>query len=160
MGKLITPLHYESAIDGLNDVRPLALADEARQELSLPILNQAPVDKVSPASGKFLQSDNQGAGLIRDFVECKNQVTQSISLSNTGSLGNINFGRMIEFFTAHVVTHSQGSGVSFWDINYTRYWGFFNIPTVFYSIYHRPWLFFAGFGTTPWSMDLEVSGFY
>lgn len=60
MAKLATPIQYESALDRLNAVRPLQLADEAKIALNIPVLNVNPVDKDKPVVGKLLRCNQQG----------------------------------------------------------------------------------------------------
>lgn len=65
MPKLLTPTQYESALDGLNDVRPLSLTDEVKNALELPVLNVNPVDKDKSVVGKLARCNEQGA-LLKD----------------------------------------------------------------------------------------------
>ncbi len=68
MRRLITPVQYDSTLAGLNEIRPLTLADEVKAGLSFPILNLNPVDNNQPAKGRFLRSDHQGS-LLRSLAD-------------------------------------------------------------------------------------------
>lgn len=61
---LVTPVQYESAFDGLNEVRPLELADEVKVALDIPVLNANPVSSSRPAIGKLLRC-NQRGGILQ-----------------------------------------------------------------------------------------------
>lgn len=64
MPKLATPVQYEPALEGLNDIRPLQLADEVKIVLPYPVLCKNPPSTGRPAIGKFVRCTQQGAGVI------------------------------------------------------------------------------------------------
>lgn len=99
MGKLITPLHFEPAIDGLNIVKPINLADEIKQELSLPVANRNPASINRPVDGKLLQSDNQGAGLFRNSGGYDNVESITQDFTHTMYYGSVTFSQIIKHLT-------------------------------------------------------------
>lgn len=73
MVKLASPVQYESPLEGLNDVRPLQLADVGKIVLPTPVLckNLPTVNK--PAVGRLVRCTQQGA-LLRDNSEFADKV--------------------------------------------------------------------------------------
>ena len=61
MPKLLTPVQYEPSLEGLNVVRPLHLADEAKPIISYPVLCKNPPTKDRPVVGKLARCTQQGA---------------------------------------------------------------------------------------------------
>lgn len=61
MPKLATPVQYEPSLEGLNDIRPLQLADEGKIVVPCPALCQNPPTKDRPAIGRLARCTQQGA---------------------------------------------------------------------------------------------------
>jgi len=61
MPKLATPIQYEPALDGLNAIRPMQLANVVKTDIVCPVMckNPATVDK--PAVGMLARCSQQGA---------------------------------------------------------------------------------------------------
>lgn len=62
---LKTPVQFEPAFDGLNEVRPLKLADRVKINLDLPVCNVNPVSSSRRAAGKLLRCNNLG-GMLKN----------------------------------------------------------------------------------------------
>jgi len=71
MSKLATPVQYEDALDELNTVRPLSLADKCKLALVTPLLCVNPASESRPATGKLARCNDQGALLKgnKDFAD-------------------------------------------------------------------------------------------
>jgi len=61
MPKLASPVQYESALDGLNTIRPLQLADVGKIVLPTPVLCKNPPNRDNPAVGLLARCTQQGA---------------------------------------------------------------------------------------------------
>lgn len=61
MPKLATPVQYEPALEGLNDIRPLQLADKSKVVIPYPVLCKNPPSTGKPAVGMFARCSQQGA---------------------------------------------------------------------------------------------------
>jgi len=61
MPKLATPIQYKPALEGLNEIRPLQLADESKIVLPCPVLCTNPPSKDRPAVGIFARCSQQGS---------------------------------------------------------------------------------------------------
>lgn len=61
MPKLATPIQYEPALEGLNDIRPLQLADESKIVIAHPVFCKNPPSAGKPAVGMFARCSQQGA---------------------------------------------------------------------------------------------------
>ncbi|GAI19748.1 unnamed protein product [marine sediment metagenome] len=61
MQKLATPVQYEPALEGLNDIRPLQLADKSKVVIPYPVLCKNPPSTGKPAVGMFARCSQQGA---------------------------------------------------------------------------------------------------
>ena len=160
MGKLITPLHYEPAVDGLNAVRPLVLADEIKQELSLPILNQNPVDSINSARGKFLQSDNQGAGVSRDSAGYKNVIEKVAYLHAGIPTKVVDFGRIVEYISGYTITPGDTVSISFMDSTFTTAWLTYLAADWGHTIFRGRILYIKGNGGGGMDVNAMLYAFY
>jgi len=61
MPKLASPVQYESALDRLNTIRPLQLADVNKIVVPCPVLCKNPPNRDNPAVGMFARCTQQGA---------------------------------------------------------------------------------------------------
>ena len=82
MPKLATPVQYEPTLEGLNEIRPLQLADESKIVVSYPALCQNPPTKDRPAVGKLARCSEQGALLKSLPVWCDKYETLFWTITN------------------------------------------------------------------------------
>ena len=87
---LKTPVQYEPAFDRLNEVRPLTLADRAKINLDIPVLNANPVSQSRRAAGKLLQSNNVGGLIKNSGVSFENVLYRDCQLSPGNPIEHIN----------------------------------------------------------------------
>lgn len=86
MAKLLTPFGYENKLAGLSESLPLALQDEGRQIIDLPLADLQPAGGKCPAVGKFLRCNQQGALLQK----CTEQHFENVEHIASGDItGNV-----------------------------------------------------------------------
>jgi len=115
MPKLLTPVQYEPALDGLNEVRPLQLADEVKIALNIPVFNVNPVGKNKPVVGKLARCNQQGALLesnkVFDLRNFEYQVKYTPFESGEFS---VTFAQPIKGFLVYFYARSDESHNSVW----------------------------------------------
>lgn len=160
MPKLATPVQYEPTLEGLNDIRPLQLADEGKIVIPMPALCQNPPTKDRPAIGRLARCSQQGALLkhrVNDlqtyeifggqfnFFDADQHFTYSQKVSSVvcymGGYHNIvdaywsspSYTEKIQDITLTGTTVFCFSGVDLY------------IHTSFVDVFGYIWLFFLGF---------------
>lgn len=125
MPRLATPVMYESALAGLNDIRPLELGDECRNAVSYPVGTSNPIDTDRPAIGKLVRCNEQGS-LLRDIEKWAIHYEYIIRYSSVAvPLFHITFARRVK---GVIVKYENVVSISsaYWcdvagDIHYVRF---------------------------------------
>lgn len=115
MPKLATPVLYEDALQQLNEIRPLKLADEVKQGFSLPVLCTNTPNAGKPAIGRLAQSNNRGS-LIAENSGRKFDNAEFIDFSIPAGLRFkvCNFSQRVLGVHLFWVSRSQDSNAVFW----------------------------------------------
>lgn len=103
MLKLATPVQYESSIEGLNDIRPLQLADEVKIVIPCPALCRSPVTKNKPVVGRLARCSQQGALLteLQKFYTNFEYIEQDFETGNSNKL--IEFSQKVSCVQSKVI---------------------------------------------------------
>ena len=120
MSKLLTPVHYENAIAGLNEVRPLGLSKEVEISLDYPVLNLNPADLLRPAIGKLLRSSQAGCALADSLANSKNVEGIAVTLRTGDVHEHITFSQQVHFVITYTTSWIGFSTIYWTDPGYTR----------------------------------------
>lgn len=160
MLKLITPIQYESALDGLNQVRPLSLADRGKITLDIPICNSNPVNAGRPALGKLLRCNQRGAILTNGRLGYDDYYYSTGSLSHATLTVKITFPTAVKGFIAKYA-EALGTGyIARMDSTYTIQVGKLSLNDYSYFNIRGRYVYLKGFGSIPFVFPYYVYGFY
>lgn len=160
MRRLITPVQYEPAIGGLNEVRPLILSDEVKIALDIPILNTKPVSQERSAIGKMSRCTEQG-GLLRSKLigyENYQKITREFEEEEESQI--VYFAQKVSGFYVWITSHTS--------ISYFR-WVTYVTSVEIQDLYlaQGTWCNFSGrllklnaWGTGEWSLSADIYGLY
>lgn len=160
MPKLATPVQYEPSLEGLNEIRPLQLADESKIVIPYPVLCKNPPSTDRPAVGMFARCSN-GALLKSVPAWAKSwEYSGLLSLSNMSYLVHFTFAQRVYGVLARYAK-LVGTFTCYWNMPsysvpikrvYTLEYTF--LPFVGKTMY------FKGYGTGDWEGDVWLYGFY
>ncbi|GAH56483.1 unnamed protein product, partial [marine sediment metagenome] len=125
--KLATPVQYEPALEGLNDIRPLQLADENKIVLSCPVLCKNPPSTGKPTVGMFARSSQQGALLTANNKVCTayEYIEQDFEYGLPNKV--IHFSQKVSFVQSRVIIIGVWTGA---------WWITFGLPKIIMDIYN------------------------
>lgn len=160
MGKLITPVQYEPALEELNAVRPLQLQVRPRRILNIPILNKLPIESVKSIAGTLAKCTEQGSLLIKPPQDFTHYEAIEILLEEGIAEWYRDFTQKV--YKILVYVYEKGLiGALAWtdptwssDIAIVNALGCFYWPFVGKRIYMRQNIFIGGY------MFLYLIGFY
>lgn len=160
MPRLATPLQYEPSIEGLNDIRPLQLADEGKIVIPMPVLCQNPPTKDKPAVGRFARCSQQGA-LLKSMPEgVKNYLYTQFSLSNLDPNKSFAFDRRI-YGCVIYYTFVYATGAVIWtDETYIQYYVIIFATTATFLPFVGTDIHFTSSGATTYEIRVDFYGFY
>lgn len=121
MPKLATPVQYEPALEGLNTIRPLQLADEVKVIIPYPVLCKNPPSENKPAVGMFARCSQQSALLkhrIKEFCGYEYIRTQFFLPAYTYCFV---FSQKVSFVLFMVLAYSELDKIYWTDNTYTLY---------------------------------------
>lgn len=160
MPKLATPVQYEPSLEGLNDIRPLQLADEVKVVIPYPVLCSNPPSTGRPAMGKFVRCNQQGALLKHKPYEPLSYYFKDDTITSAIAGCSFIFPTKVYGISAYWKI-DDGSPTCFWTnpratknikelIDRAYIW----LPFVGNTIW------FVGVGEGDWEGYIEVYGFY
>ncbi len=160
MPKLATPVQYEPALEGLNDIRPLQLADESKVVIPYPVLCKNPPSKGRPAVGMFARCSQQGALLKNVSYKAVLPEYKYRNVTVYDMHTHFTFSSKVSYVIA-IWKWLGGSPVLYWsDPTYL-----YNLKTLSNLKYtFLPFIgtdiYFGGRGLGEWNVDLFVYSFY
>ncbi|GAI88583.1 unnamed protein product, partial [marine sediment metagenome] len=119
MPKLSTPVQYEPALEGLNDIRPLQLADESKVVVPYPVLCKNPPSKDRPAVGMFARCSQQGALLKSNNIATTDIDRTTEDFSEAAPLVHYPFTQKVSGVIAKYVNFYGTSGLWWCNSNGT-----------------------------------------
>lgn len=119
MPKLATPVQYEPALEGLNDIRPLQLADEGKVVIPYPVLCKNPPSTGKPAVGMFARCSQQGALLksVSNVYSAYEKIRLNFDVDNLEQV--VEFSQRIGFVLCVPIVHHRGSDLWWSEATYT-----------------------------------------
>ncbi|MBA7474041.1 hypothetical protein ES707_09388 [subsurface metagenome] len=160
MPKLATPVQYESALEGLNDIRPLQLAEESKIVIPYPVLCKNPPSKGRPAVGKLARCSEQGALLKSNILLLDKLYTFFVHIHEYNTLISVMFpnrvygvaARYNQIEKASTTYWSSDTGVAHIDRLVADKYIF--LPFIGKIIY------FKGYGSVGWIASIDIRGLY
>ena len=160
MSKLRTPVMFEKAIAGLNEVFPLTLQDEVRQGLSAGILNRNPVSSNRPVEGRFARCNRQG-GLLKevDFSFINYQILEG-SFTDESPEVTLTFLYNVCCVIVRYNKTVGSMGVFRSDNTFTLKYAQWYDELTYNFVHVGKKVYFFGEGDPVWTADYIAYGFY
>ncbi len=150
MRKLITPVLYDGSLDGLNEVRPLDLADEVKVSLDVPILNVNPVNNSKLALGRLLRCTKDGALLTKNHNSFENVEERRLIITEEAITEVIEWSQKIFGFLWVFQSRFDINWLVWSDPTYTQ-------RLLYLSLSGTTWVPFKG-DTTYFLMNMDEAG--
>ena len=160
MPKLATPVQYEPTLEGLNDIRPLQLADESKIVVPYPALCQNPPTKDRPAVGKLARCSEQGA-LLKSLPKWADKIyADAFALSDGVSIIEYIFSIKV-FGIIAMLRIDIGSPEGYW-CSYDGEYSYIRLieNTYIFLPFVGTNIWFVGLGTPPFQLAIFIKGFY
>lgn len=160
MPKLATPVQYEPALEGLNDIRPLQLAEESKVVIPYPVLCQNPPSKDKPAVGKLARCSQQGALLKSEPVWADNY--SEIRLDISEAVPNIHyaFPVRVQGVLASYLIFVGGGGINWCDKDFVIDYRSLVIISYRFLPFVGTDIYFMSDGYGGYELGLHLLGFY
>lgn len=160
MPKLATPVQYEPSLDGLNDIRPLQLADEAKVVIPYPVLCKNPPTVDKPAVGMFARCDRQGSMLINvpPWATEVYEIDIDIAVTNGGMF--YSFPIMVQGVLAIYTKVGEYMSVEWSNPTYSRSYAYIHENVWKYLSFMGTKIYFRVSGAPATIGTLSLKGFY
>lgn len=119
MQKLLTPTQYESALDRLNDIRPLQLAERIRPAISIPVLNSLPVESKKSISGVLAKGTQHGSLLNSMPVWADNTIETTLDITEAVPNVHYQFPIRVKGVLVTFMELAGGGGIDWSDKDFT-----------------------------------------
>lgn len=160
MPRLATPVIYEPALEQLNEVRPLVLADEVKRLVSLPVLCVNPVSQGLSAVGKLVSCDKQGSLLKSSKIWADGIETQLITWPAAVMFQDIVFSQKVKGVSVYWYWEYEQPTVNWMSAGHIDSYGVIYPDVYMFLSFNGKEISFMQRGLEVYSIEFEIRGFY